>query len=291
MVALTLQTNGVFLERIPERLLGRIDIVCLSVDGPRAVTDQARGEGVYDRALAQAQRLRERGFSGRIDARMTISPGVQIYDAVTHRVSGCAFAFDAVYWQLNVLFHTEDWRRDQRFIRRWFERYYNPQITRLVDAWRDELVLRGRLWRLVPFAAPMHDILSGRRVDHLRWGAGRVMWAIATDGRIFPCPVMRRAAGYAVGTITEGRPSAWGLHCPLLPPCDTCDILGLCSGRCLSANVYRRWGEDGFAPVCESVRHLITQVERVAPAFREPIAAGSLALEQLDLGLVYEVIP
>ncbi len=287
----TLQTNGFFLERIPDHLLDRITIICLSVDGPRSVTDRARGEGVYDTALAQARRLRDRGFPGRIDARMTLSPGGQIYDAVTHLISGADFPFDAVYWQLNVLFHDRDWRNDQRFIRRWFERYYNPQITRLVDAWVSELEAHGRLWRIVPFAALMHDLIAGRQVTHVRCGAGSTMWTVATDGRVYPCPVMRRNAPYAVGTIRELRPSRWNLRCALQPPCDGCDLLGVCGGRCLSANLYRRWGEEGFALVCDSIRHLVAELRRVEPALRARIDAGALQLADLDLGMGYEVIP
>lgn len=285
------QTNGLLLDRLQPPLLHAVDLVSISLDGDRELTDRGRGAGTYDRAIAQAQALRERGFRGRIDVRMTISPGTRIYDAVSHFVGACAFAFDGVYWQLNVLFHEIDWRRDRRFLEHWVARAYNPDVSRLVDLWAGALTRGDKPLRLVPFAALMHDILSGDRVSGVRCGAGQNMWTITTDGQVFPCPVMRGGKDHSAGHISTLHPAALGANAVLLPPCDRCEVLGLCGGRCLCANQQQRWGEEGFRLVCDTVKHLIAELQRVAPSFEAAVAAGRLALDDLAVGSDYEVIP
>jgi uncharacterized protein len=285
------QTNGLLLDRIAPELLAMIDLISVSLDGPPDVTDRGRGEGVYAKAVAQAQALRTRGFKGRVDVRMTLSPGMRVYEAVHHFVDGCAFRFDGIYWQLNVQFHEIDWRRDRRFLTRWVRDAYNPQVTRLVDEWAQAIARDRRLYGIIPFAELTHDLLTGDRVKGVRCSAGDQMWTVDTNGDVFPCPVMRGGRELAKGSITlldpQTLPGTWTVG----SPCDQCEILGLCGGRCLCANHQKRWGEEGFALVCETVKHLVRELTRVAPTIEGAIADGAVRLEDLAIGDDYEVIP
>lgn len=104
----TLQTNGLLLDRIPQKVLDKLDLITVSLDGTQETTDKFRGKGCYKKAIEQAKRLRER-YKKPIAARMTVSPGVDIEKEVLHLLSTKDFTFDMVHWQLNALFHKSNW--------------------------------------------------------------------------------------------------------------------------------------------------------------------------------------
>lgn len=286
-----LQTNGMLLDRLDDALLERLDVISVSLDGPEAVTDRARGAGVYRRVLDQLCKLHERGFAGRIDARMTVSPGTRTFEAVHHLASGNDFPFSRVYWQLNVLFHAVDWRQDRKVLRHWIDESYNPDVTRLVDWWASELDIHERVVGLVPFAALTHAMITETPARHVRCGAGTTMWTVSTDGQLFACPIMRAEPALCAGTLTTHRPETLEAQVTLGEPCTSCEIRETCGGRCLVANRQQRWGDEGFALVCSTVKHLVRELERVKPRVRTALARGKATMGALDLGLDYEVIP
>jgi putative peptide-modifying radical SAM enzyme len=287
-----LQTNAFFLDQLPERLFDRLHVLSVSIDGPAAITDACRGAGVYAEVIRQVTALRARGFPGQIDARMTTSPGVSIYDAVSHFIDDCAFRFDSIYWQLNVLFGAAAWRRDRRFITRWIEQSYKPELTRLIDRWVAELCERGRLIPIVPFAVTVGKILSGERVKAVQCGAGHLAWTVTPEGAIYPCPVLRESPDYCIGTIASVDPRRIEPFKGLRGPCRGCEVIGLCGGRCIYASESMRWGEEGFALICGATKHMIAELERVAPRVDALVRSGRLRLEEYaHLGRDYEVIP
>ncbi len=297
-VHVCLQTNGLLLDQLPEALLERIDVVAVSIDGPAKITDAYRGEGTYARAVAQAQALRARGYQGHLDVRMTTSPGVSIEEAVGHFLAGgeggdaCAFRFDSIYWQLNVLFGAGLWRRDRAYIKRWFQHSYKPGITRLIDAWVAMMERDGQVRRVIPFACTMYNLLTGTRVEGVQCGAGRYAWTIATTGEVFACPVLRASPDFRAGTIQSLRPTEIQPLPGLLKSCAGCRDFGLCGGRCIYATESMRWGPDGFAMVCGATRQMFRELERVAPKVEQLIVAGRLSLEDhMQVGYDYEVIP
>ena len=112
----SLQTNGFFLDKLSDAALKKIQVIPVSVDGPQKVTDGMRGVGVYSHVIKQVQKIRERGFEGSIDARMTASAGMDIFKAVTHLLTNDEFQFDNVHWQLNVLFGKKPHQKEYEFI-------------------------------------------------------------------------------------------------------------------------------------------------------------------------------
>lgn len=287
-----IQTNAFLLGQIPDHLLDRIDVLCVSIDGPADITDRGRGAGVYERAVAEATALRARGFRGAIDVRMTTSPGVEIYKTVRHFLHDCDFRFDSIYWQLNVLFGELDWRWDKKFISRWFRTTYNPQITQLIDEWVDTMEREHRLQKIIPFAGIMNTLLTGRPVEQIQCGAGYGSWTITPTGDVYPCPVMRESPQYLVGNIRELEPSDISPTKGLRGPCQECEVLTVCGGRCIYTSESMRWGQEGFELVCDSVKHLISELERVKPRVQAVIDAGHLKVEEYsDVGYDYEVIP
>jgi len=285
-----LQTNGTLLDQLPATLFEKIDVISLSLDGPADVTDFKRGRGTYDQVIAQARQLRRRGFRGPFDVRMTISPGVDIERSVRHFCAGRAVRFCNIHWQLTALFRSDEWGglRAAR-VRDWFEQSYNPGISSLVRFWTDELVA-GRYHRIVPFAPLIHDLITGDRVSSVRCGSGWAMWSIDSNGDIYPCPVMRWYPQHRLGNIADADPAALPQQ-PAREPCASCDLLGLCGGRCLHAQWHNAWGPAGFALVCQSIRHLLAELTEVAPIVEQLIAEQRLALDDLLIGGDYEKIP
>lgn len=287
----TLQTNGTLLHTVPRALFSRIDCVSVSIDGPDYITDTYRGTGVQKTVLEQVTCLRERGYPGGVDVRMTISPGVSVADAVGYFFEDCPVAFDRVHWQLNVLFDEAQWRINHRPIKDWFKNSYNPEITQLVDRWIGELVNDNRLVGLVPFASLIHDLITGDRVSHIRCGSGVTMWTITPDGLIYPCPIMRDCQESAVGSIEQVEPQKMATVQDWDEPCKSCRIFDLCGGRCLYANQVQEWGLAGQGLVCGSIRHLFRELARVAPIVETLLATEKLSLQDLCLGGDYEEIP
>ena len=76
------QTNGLLLDGIPRDIVNRLDTILVSIDGPRPTTDGCRGEGIYDRVMTNVRKIVSRGFHGEIIARMTVTEGTGIVQAV-----------------------------------------------------------------------------------------------------------------------------------------------------------------------------------------------------------------
>ncbi len=286
-----IQTNGLLLDQLPDRLLDAIDVLSVSLDGPETLTDAWRGQGVYGRVVEQVRSLRQRGYRGRVDARMTCTPGVSIFDAVTHFTDGEPGLFDAVYWQLNVLFGVEDWRFDRKFITRWLSGRYNQEITALVEHWIAAL-RRGQLLLIVPFLGLMHSLLTGERVECVRCGAGHHAWTVVPSGDVYPCPVLRASPDYCVGNIADLSPAAIEPLPNLRGPCAKCEVRDLCGGRCIYASESMRWGPKGFNLVCGTVKHLIRELEGGAPTAQRLMEEAGLSVGVLaEYSFDYEVIP
>lgn len=286
-----IQTNGLLCDRLNAEVLARTHVVSLSLDGPPDLNDRHRGPGVYAEVLRQAAGLRARGYTGRVDVRLTINPGTSIWTAVDHFWDGCAFPFDAIHWQLNALFHSPMWRESRRQITGWFARSYNPEISRLVTRWTDEMLDKRRLRQLVPFARVLHTLLTGEEITNVRCEAGRFAWTITTDGALFPCPVLRSIPAYRAGHLEDADPAALSSPFGLGPPCTECEVRTICGGRCLCANRENEWDAQGFDLVCGSVKHLITALGQAARRLEPLFASGELDLADLERVQDYEVIP
>ena len=288
----TIQTNGLLLDQVSPTALSRLDLISVSIDGDRRLTDSCRGEGVYDRVLAQAQHIRENGYGGEIHARMTVTPGVDIEKAVRHLAHECPFEFDGVHWQLGVLFHTNDaYSESPESVRQWFQESYNPGISRLIDLWIVRMRTEGQVSNWVPFLTLMESLLSKTPVDNVRCGAGWLTWSITACGDVYPCPVMSSYPEFRLGSIETLSPSDLVPTCELEPPCPSCDIFSVCGGRCLCSNLRNLWDDAGFDLVCQSVRHLVTELRRVQPTVQELIDAEIIDLDDFDRLAFHEIIP
>lgn len=84
-----MNTNGWFVEdRIED--VARLDLVCVTLDGPRAVHDAQRHPGSYDRALAAIEALRRRGVPVVTMTVLTLR-GIEAVDHVLDVASAMGF--------------------------------------------------------------------------------------------------------------------------------------------------------------------------------------------------------
>jgi sulfatase maturation enzyme AslB (radical SAM superfamily) len=65
-------------------------------------------------------------------------------------------------------------------------------------------------------------------------------------------------------------------------PCTRCDVFGLCGGRCLYANVTKRWNQEAYDLVCMTVKNLINAVWMKIYRIKELIKKGKISLEDFD---------
>ena len=228
-----LQTNGLLLDRLPPEILHRFHTLLVSIDGPEALTDRHRGEGVYARVLANVERLVADGFPGELIARMTVDEATAIEEAVLH----CdGLPVSGVHWQLDANFSGDHAARD---FARWARESYDPGIRRLVDAWVARMEA-GEVARWYPFLDTTWDLLRGEP-SRLRCGSGYANYTIQTDGTIVPCPIMTGMTGFYLGHIRDADP----LAIPEVPVegCGGCD-----ARRLLRRPLPLRRGHRALAP-------------------------------------------
>ncbi|MHA1305327.1 MAG: putative peptide-modifying radical SAM/SPASM domain-containing protein, partial [Candidatus Heimdallarchaeaceae archaeon] len=65
-------------------------------------------------------------------------------------------------------------------------------------------------------------------------------------------------------------------------PCLSCEVYNLCGGRCLFANKTKLWGEEGFAEVCKTVKHLINELKKIKKEVLELIDNGIIEKSDFD---------
>jgi len=271
-----IQTNGLHLEDLEPRYLNRLHTILVSIDGDETQTDQNRGRGTYKRIMQNLEKIRKNGFKGEIIARMTVSVGRDVEKQVKHLLHNDGNPFTSVHWQLDAQFWEKDY--DECLFEKWTTQDYNPQIRKLIDFWVEHMENHGEVLKIYPFLGVMESLLKAMP-SKLRCGAGWIEFNIQTDGIITPCPVMSGMKDFYLGNIYDSDPTELMDVVSVTDPCPQCEIVDLCGGRCLYANVTRLWGETGFQLVCNTVRNLIHSLKRSLPEIQSFIRKGIVSIE------------
>jgi len=273
-----LQTNGTKLDRLPVHVLKKFDTILVSIDGQRELNDGNRGKGNHDEVLDKSALIRERGFTGDLIARMTVSEETAIDKEVTYLLELTdPVEFNHVHWQLDV-FWTGD--RNWHDLKSWVNRVYNPGITKLAEYWIEKIT-KGIIPGIVPFQGVMKTLLAGKPVT-LPCGAGNDFFAINTSGLITACPISPDMEEMHVGDISSSDPENLRGCISVGEPCLSCEYYGICGGRCLFANKTNLWGREDFNLVCQTVKHLVNEMKKIQPLIEDLIADGTLKREDFD---------
>ena len=275
-----LQTNASLLDKLPTPDLLKMDTILVSIDGDADVTNKNRGKRAYERAVANARDARDRGYSKDIIARMTVGEDSDIHRDVTHLLNiehNGKKLFDHVHWQLNVQWDTPAYSSYKDFFG-WRDKSYNPGITTLTNDFISSLK-SGTILGITPFLGLIWSYLTGEKFQTVRCSSGWESFNVAINGDITACPIAPEFK--SLGNIST-IPHVEKVHHSekVEEPCNTCEVLSECGGRCLYCNQTQWWNEDGFEEVCKTVKHLLKEVrERIMPVVREEIAAGHKTIE------------
>ena len=274
-----IQTNGLLLNRLEPEYVNRFHTILVSIDGDEALTDFYRGKGTFRRLVDNLELIKRNGFRGELIARMTVMEQTDIYRHVRWLLGNEEFSFSSIHWQLNAGFWKNDFAR--RDFKRWSETSYNLGIQKLAGFWVDYMEENGLVLKLYPFLGIAQSILSHEKSSFLRCGGGWINYAIQTDGNIIPCPTMWGMKDYYLGHISNANP----LNLKKVfvgEPCTKCDIFNICGGRCLYANITKRWRAEDYSLVCDTVRNLVDAVAKELPRIRKLIENGSISLKDFE---------
>lgn len=274
-----LQTNGLLLDKLEPKYANRLHTILVSIDGDEKLTDFYRGKGVYKKITKNVNLLRENGFKGEIIARMTVMEETDIEKQVSWLLFNKECRFSSVHWQINALFWQNDFKRRQ--FAEWASQKYNPQVRNLVKTWVEHMEMHRKVLKIYPFIGIMESLLRNE-ASLLRCGAGWTMFNIQTDGNITPCPVMAGMKNYYLGSIWETHPQKLKNSVFVGPPCTQCSIYTICGGRCLYANITKRWGLEGFKLVCKTVENLIDSLMEAKPKIERLIHEGKICIKDFQ---------
>ena len=274
----TIQTNGLLLNKIPTEYLSKFSSILVSLDGDKDITDLNRGEGIYDRVANNIRDIRSRGFRGDLIARMAVSEESNIFEDVLHLLNDPDLTFDNVHWQIDCQW---DEGMDVRWkdFSSWVDKY-NQGISKLVEYWLNEM-RKGEVKGIVPFLGIFGHILNKTKTS-LPCEAGLRSFAIRTDSKITFCPLPPEYEETVIGDIFNSTPESLEDSVKVKNPCPDCDIFDLCGGRCLFANLYKLWGEEGFGLVCKTVKHLVNELQGIEEEVLELIQKEVIQKKDFD---------
>ncbi len=273
-----IQTNGLRLDKLEPEYVNRFHTILVSLDGDEELTDYYRGKGTFRKVIDNVKLIVQNGFRGELIARMTVMEQTDIHKQVTWLLGNKEFAFSSVHWQLNAGFWASDYAR--RGFKRWSENSYVPGVERLTRFWVDHMETKGAVLRLYPFLGVANSLLSNEDAK-LRCGGGWINYAIQTDGYIIPCPTMWGMKNCYLGHIAHAHP----LKLKKIfvdAPCTECDIFNVCGGRCLYANITKRWSSEAYTAVCRTVRGLVNTVEAELPKIKQLIKNGKVSRQDFE---------
>jgi uncharacterized protein len=274
-----IQTNGLLLDRLEPEYVNRFHTILVSIDGDEALTDFYRGKGTFRKVAGNLKLIKKNGFGGELIARMTVMEQTDIYKQVRWLLDNSEFSFSSVHWQLNAGFWKNDFER--RDFKKWSEESYNPGIRKLVKFWVDCMEKNDVVLRLYPILGVASSLLHREGKSFLRCGGGWINYAIQTDGYIVPCPTMWGMKDYYLGHISSAHP----LKLKKIfvgEPCAKCEVYPVCGGRCLYANITKRWNDKAYSLVCGTVKNLIATIERELPRIKQLIASGNVCMRDFN---------
>jgi putative peptide-modifying radical SAM enzyme len=273
------QTNGLFLNKLDSSYVNRFHTILVSIDGDECLTDYYRGKNIHRNVIENLKHIKKNGFSGELIARMTVMEKTDIYKQVKWLLENNDFKFSSVHWQLNAGFWGTDYQR--RDFRNWSINSYQPGIKKLVKYWVDHMFSENKVLKIYPFLGIANSILSNEK-SHLRCGGGWINYTIQTDGNIIPCPTFWGMKKYYLGNIRQTNPlNLRKMHVKQLP-CTDCDIFNLCGGRCLYANITKRWNKEAYKQVCNNTKELIKAVKNEIPRIKKIIGSKKISGQNFD---------
>jgi len=275
-----IQTNGIFLDKLDSAYVNRFHTILISIDGNESLTNHYRGKNVYKKIIDNLKLITRNNFQGELIARMTVMEKTDIFKQVRWLLENKDFKFTSVHSQLNAGFWGTDY--EKRDFENWSNNSYIPGIKKLVKYWVNHMISDNEVLKIYPFLGIANSLLFGEEKSFLRCGGGWINYTIQTDGYIIPCPTMWGMKKYYLGNIKDSNPLNLTKIPIELSPCIDCDIFGLCGGRCLYANITKRWGKEAYEQVCKNTREVIESVKIEIPDIKKIIDSQKISLKNFE---------
>jgi putative peptide-modifying radical SAM enzyme len=274
-----IQTNGLLLDQLKSEYVNRFHTILVSIDGDEALTDYYRGKGTFRKIISNLRLIIRNGFQGELIARMTVMEQTDLYKQVRWLLGNNDFTFSSVHWQINAGFWENDYAK--RAFKKWSKNSYIPDLDQLIRYWVNHIEANGVVLKLYPLLGIANSLLNNKS-SRLRCGGGWINYAIQTDGTIIPCPTMWGMKKYYLGHIANSDPLKLKHIQISNEPCTSCNILNVCGGRCLYANVTKRWDNNEYSAVCKTVRSLVNTITAELPRIKKLITDGKIRLSDFD---------
>lgn len=248
-----IQTNGIFLDKLEDKYLMKLDKILISIDGTKQRDNENKGILHYDKAIENLNLIRKKGFKGEIIARMAVSPPhSDIYEQVMHLLN--LRLFDSVHWQIDAGFYKFDFN-EKEFEQ--FVREYNQSVSRLVNYWIKNIENKNFV-KIYPFLGILNRIKKWDKETKLPCGAGYENFTITTNGNLSACPIMNSVKNFYCGNIEKGVEKNIEIKDKI---CEVCDIKDICGGRCLYWRNANLWPKKGDELICKTIKHLIKEIK------------------------------
>ncbi|NMA44183.1 MAG: TIGR04084 family radical SAM/SPASM domain-containing protein, partial [Candidatus Diapherotrites archaeon] len=274
-----IQTNGTLLDKLPKKYVNKFHTILVSIDGGRETTNKNRGEGTWEKVTKNLHLIKKNGFKGEIIARMAVEEPTHFYQDVMDLVEPKdkeSFKFSSVHWQLDAnMWHDYEKRNFAKWVKE-----YNEDISKLSAYWLDQLS-KGNTLRFYPFIGILNSLIFGTKY-YLRCGSGVGNFTILPNGKISTCPIMSGVKEYYLGDIKSTKPETLPFKITVKAPCNKCKDLELCGGRCLYSNINPVWPKKGINEICDSIRHLINEMQIIAPKVKKLIDSKKVNKKELQ---------
>jgi uncharacterized protein len=241
-----IQTNGMFLDKVPLEYLNRLDKMLVSIDGTRERDVEGKGVLHYDKVVENLRKIRAEGYAGEIVARMVVSKS-DLFEQVMAILN--LDLFDSVHWQIDAGFYKNDFDLEK------FKKFvleYNSSIDKLLDWWFSK-IKKKKVIKLYPFLGVLNRVKGWDSETRLPCGAGFANFTINTKGDLSACPIMNSVKNFYCGNMEKGVEKE--IDCGNW--CVDCDYLNICGGRCLYWKEANLWPKEGNELICSTIKHLI----------------------------------
>lgn len=256
-----MQTNGIFLDKIPIKYLKKIDKILISLDGGKRITNFYRGKGVYEKVVKNLKFIRKNGYVGELIARMTVSfETPNIYkNVLSLKKLIDKKLINSIHWQLDAGFYSNDY--DEIRTTNFFKKY-NYWVKKLIFYWFKKIKKR-KVYRFYPFLGIVKPILLDDKNCSLRCGSGHSGYTITTSGKIVSCPIMNSIENFKCGDLHSNPLKLKKFDC--LAECKNCFVYPLCGGRCLYWRKAKLWPKKGDDLICNSIKFYINEIKKQMP--------------------------
>ena len=250
-VKFVLHTNGLLLDRIPEKVITKIHVIFLSLNYEKALSN-GQITPYFSKAIQTITQIKK-NYNLITIGRLTISEQTSLYTEATMS----SLFFDYIYWQLDNQKELSDITT--------YKTRYKDNVELLFQHWLGYLE-QGVILRYIPFLSVIRHLLNPiTNLRHAFCGYGDDIVYIQTDGSCHGCCDDIENEPHRVGDIAKGINFS-GMELSS-KTCLECSYLNLCGGRC--GRMHQDFSKDRIKDFCEMNIFMFDLIKKSIPAIKK----------------------